>query len=188
MLAELSADCQLRPVAHRLGGYNMYFLLWQQHATFAFMNTNESDDTGDFGPEQAMNDLGTANRSADRARGQGWRWVRAYLLVWAIASIGLITGLGIGNKAVTIGIFIAWTALSLVGGMWSRSRGLTPRGGGRRIGRAAGVWAACYAIVLAVGVTRETQSAGFWIAAAAFTSAPLIVAALIPAPKAADVS
>jgi len=94
------------------------------------MNTNESDDTGDFGPEQAMNDLGTANRSADRARGQGWRWVRAYLLVWAIASIGLITGLGIGNKAVTIGIFIAWTALSLVAPRW-RS---THRPGRRSVG------------------------------------------------------
>jgi peptidoglycan/LPS O-acetylase OafA/YrhL len=152
------------------------------------MTRSENDDTYDLEPEQAMNDLGTANRSADRARGQGWRWVRTYLLVWALASVGLIIGLGIGNKAVTIGIFIGWTILSLAGGIWSRSRGLTPRGGGRRIGRAAGLWAACYAIVLAVGVTRQTQSTGFWIAAAVFTAAPLVVAALIPAPKAADVS
>ena len=152
------------------------------------MTRNENDDTYDLEPEQAMNDLGTASRSADRARGQGWRWVRTYLLVWALASVGLIIGLGFGNKAVTIGIFIGWAILSLVGGIWSRSRGLTPRGGGRRIGRAAGLWAACYAIVLAVSVTRQTQSTGFWIAAAVFTAAPLVVAALIPAPKAADVS
>ena len=59
----------------------------------------------------------------------------------------------------------------------------------RRFGvRAVGLWAACYAIVLAVGVTRQTQSTGFWIVAAVFTAVPLVVAALIPAPKAADVS
>ena len=104
------------------------------------MTINENDDTYDLEPEQAMNDLGTANRSADRARVQGWRWVRAYLLVWALASIGLVIGLGIGNKAVTIGIFIGWAILSLAGGIWSRSRGLTPRGGGRRFGGAAGLW------------------------------------------------
>lgn len=149
------------------------------------MTLNENDD---LESEQAMNDLGTASRSADRARGQGWRWVRSYLLVWALASVGLVIGLGFGNKAVTISIFIGWAILSLVGGIWSRSRGLTPRGGGRRIGRAVGLWAACYAIVLAVGVTRQSQSSGFWIAAAVFTAIPLVVAALIPAPKAADVS
>ena len=149
------------------------------------MMSNENDD---LESEQAINDLGTASRSADRARGQGWRWVRSYLLVWALASVGLVIGLGFGNKAVTISIFIAWAILSLVGGIWSRSRGLTPRGGGRRIGRAAGLWAACYAIVLAVGVTRQAQSTGFWIVAAVFTAVPLIVAAVIPAPKAADVS
>ena len=147
--------------------------------------SNENDD---LESEQAINDLGIASRSADRARGQGWRWVRSYLLVWALASVGLVIGLGFGNKAVTINIFIAWAILSLVGGIWSRSRGLTPRGGGRRIGRAAGLWAACYAIVLAVGVTRQTQSTGFWIVAAVFTAVPLVVAAVIPAPKAADVS
>ena len=152
------------------------------------MTKSVNDDDYDLQPEQALNDLGAANRSADRARGQGWRWVRAYLLVWALASVGLVIGLGIGNKTVTIGIFIAWATLSLTGGIWSRSRGLTPRGGGRRIGRAAGLWAACYAIVLAVGVTQKTQVTGFWIAAAVFTAAPLVVAALIPAPKAADVS
>jgi peptidoglycan/LPS O-acetylase OafA/YrhL len=152
------------------------------------MTTNENDDTYDLEPEQAMNDLGAANRSADRTRMQGWRWVRTYLLVWALASIGLIIGLGSGNKTVTIGIFIGWAILSIAGGIWSRSRGLTPRGGGRRIGRAAGLWAACYAIVLAVGVTRNTQPTGFWIAAAVFTAAPLVIAALIPAPKAANVS
>ena len=152
------------------------------------MTTNENDDTNDLEPEQAMNDLGTANRSADRTRMQGWRWVRTYLLVWALASVGLVIGLGFGNKAVIIVIFIAWAILSLVGGIWSRSRGITPRGGGRRIGRAAGLWAACYAIVLAVSVTRQTQSAEFWIAAAVFTAAPLLIAAVIPAPKAADVS
>ena len=60
---------------------------------------------------------------------------------------------------------------------------------GRRIGRAAGLCGgACTAIVLAVGMTRETQSTRFWIAAAVFTAAPLVIAALIPAPKAADVS
>ena len=149
------------------------------------MTTNGNDD---LESEQAINDLGTASRSADRARGQGWRWVRSYLLVWALASVGLVIGLGFGNKAVTISIFIAWAILSLVGGIWSRSRGLTPRGGGRRIGRAAGLWAACYAIVLAVGVNRQTQSTGFWIVAAVFTAVPLVVAAVIPAPKAADVS
>ena len=149
------------------------------------MMSNENDD---LESEQAINDLGIASRSADRARGQGWRWVRSYLLVWALASVGLVIGLGFGNKAVTISIFIAWAILSLVGGIWSRSRGLTPRGGGRRIGRAAGLWAACYAIVLAVGVTRQAQSTGFWIVAAVFTAVPLVVAAVIPAPKAADVS
>lgn len=152
------------------------------------MTTNENDEPCNLDLEQAMNDLSTASRSADRARGQGWRWVRTYLLVWALASVGLVIGLGFGNKAVTISIFVAWAILSLVGGIWSRSRGLTPRGGGRRIGRAAGLWAACYAIVLAVGVTRQTQSTGFWITAAVFTAVPLVVAALIPAPKAADVS
>lgn len=152
------------------------------------MTTNENDDTYDLEPEQAMNDLGAANRSADRTRMQGWRWVRTYLLVWALASIGLIIGLGSGNKTVTIGIFIGWAILSIAGGIWSRSRGLTPRGGGRRIGRAAGLWAACYAIVLAVGVTRNTQPTEFWIAAAVFTATPLVIAALIPAPKAANVS
>ena len=113
--------------------------------------------------------------------------MRIYLLVWALASIGLVIGLGLDNKPVTISILLAWVVLSLVGGIWSRSRGLTPRGGARRIGRAAGLWAACYAIVLAVGVTRQSQSSGFWIAAAVFTAVPLVVAALIPAPKAADV-
>ena len=152
------------------------------------MTTSEDDDAHDLGPEHAMDDLGTAAKSADRARGGSWRWVRTYLLVWALASVGLVIGLGFGNKAVTISIFVAWAILSLVGGIWSRSRGLTPRGGGRRIGRAAGLWAACYAIVLAVGVTRQTQSTGFWIAAAVFTAVPLVVAALIPASKAADVS
>ena len=152
------------------------------------MTTSENDDSYDRGPEHAMDDLGTAARSADRARWGSWRWVRIYLLVWALASIGLVIGLGLDNKAVTISILLAWVILSLVGGIWSRSRGLTPRGGARRIGRAAGLWAACYAIVLAVGVTRQTQSSGFWIAAAVFTAIPLVVAALIPAPKAADVS
>ena len=152
------------------------------------MTTSENDDYDDLESEQAMNDLSAASRSADRARGQGWRWVRIYLLVWALASAGLVIGLGFGNKAVTIVIFIGWAILSLVGGIWSRSRGLTPRGGGRRIGRAAGLWAACYAIVLAVGVTGQTQTTGFWIIAALFTAVPLVVAALIPAPKAAHVS
>ncbi len=152
------------------------------------MTTSENDDSYDRGPEHAMDDLGTAARSADRARWGSWRWVRIYLLVWALASIGLVIGLGFDNKAVAISILLAWVILSLVGGIWSRSRGLTPRGGARRIGRAAGLWAACYAIVLAVGVTRQSQSSGFWIAAAVFTAIPLVVAALIPAPKAADVS
>ena len=152
------------------------------------MTTSENDDSYDRGPEHAMDDLGTAARSADRARWGSWRWVRIYLLVWALASIGLVIGLGLDNKAVTISILLAWVILSLVGGIWSRSRGLTPRGGARRIGRAAGLWAACYAIVLAVGVTRQSQTSGFWIAAAVFTAIPLVVAALIPAPKAADVS
>ena len=152
------------------------------------MTTSENDDSYDRGPEHAMDDLGTAARSADRARWGSWRWVRIYLLVWALASIGLVIGLGLDNKPVTISILLAWVILSLVGGIWSRSRGLTPRGGARRIGRAAGLWAACYAIVLAVGVTRQSQSSGFWIAAAVFTAIPLVVAALIPAPKAADVS
>ena len=154
------------------------------------MTTSENDDSYDRGPEHAMDDLGTAARSADRARWGSWRWVRIYLLVWALASIGLVIGLGLDDKAVTINILLAWVILSLVGGIWSRSRGLTPRGGARRIGRAAGLWAACYAIVLAVGVgvTRQSQSSGFWIAAAVFTAIPLVVAALIPAPKAADVS
>ena len=151
------------------------------------MTISENDDSYDLDPEHAMHDLGTAARSAGRARGGSWRWVRIYLLVWALASIGLVMGLGFVNKAVTISILIAWVILSLVGGIWSRSRGLTPRGGGRRIGRAAGLWAACYAIVLAVGGIRQSQSTGFWIAAAVFTAIPLVVAALIPAPKAADV-
>lgn len=113
--------------------------------------------------------------------------MRIYLLVWVLASTGLVIGLGFDNTAVTVNILMAWVILSLVGGIWSRSRGLTPRGGSRRIGRAAGLWAACSAIVLAVGVIRQSQSTGFWIAAAVFTAVPLVVAALIPAPKAADV-
>lgn len=144
-----------------------------------------SDDGHDF--DDAKDALGSANRSAERARGKGWRGVRVYLLVWALASIGLVLGLGIGNKALAIGILIAWAVLSLTGGIWSRARGLIPRGGGRRIGRAAGLWAASYAIVLAVGVGLPTPSAGFWIAAAIFTAVPLVLAALIPAPRAAYV-
>ena len=152
------------------------------------MEKNENDDSYILQPEQALIDLGTANRSADRARGQGWRWVRSYLLVWALASFGLIFGLGSDNKPVTVGVLVGWSILALAGGIWSRSRGLTPRGGGRRIGRAAGLWAACTAIALAVGGFRGAQPTGFWIAAALFTAAPLVIAALIPAPKAVDVS
>lgn len=103
--------------------------------------------------------------------------------MWAIASVGPILRLGLGNRAITIDVFFAWATLSIAGGLWSRSRGLTPRGGGDRIGRAAGMWLACYAIVLAVGVTQHGPSTGFCIASAVFTTAPLVVAALIPAPK-----
>ena len=92
------------------------------------MTTSESSDGYDLEPDQAVKDLDAANRIAGRARAQGWRWVRTYLLVWALASIGLVIGLGIGNPAVFIGIFIAWGLLALAGGIWSRSRGaVAPR-------------------------------------------------------------
>lgn len=110
----------------------------------------------------------------------------ALVEVWPVVSAGLVLSLGLGSKPVAIASLIAWTVLAIVGGIWGRSRGLVPRGGGRRIGRAAGLWAASYGIVLATGLAFEAQAVGFWVAAAVFTAAPLVVAALIPAPRATN--
>lgn len=151
------------------------------------MSNHENDDQG-WDREQAEAALRNASTRADRARAIGWRWVRTYLVAWAVASAGLVLGLGLGSKPVAIASLVAWAALAVFGGIWSRSRGVTPRGGGRRIGRAAGLWAAAYAIVLAVGVALQAHSPGFWMAAAAFTAVPLLVAAFIPAPRSARVS
>lgn len=151
------------------------------------MIKDENEDNQGAGPEHAEDALSNASKSAERARSIGWRWVRTYLIAWAAASASLVLGLGLGSMLVAIASLIAWSMLAIVGGIWSRSRGLAPRDGGRRIGRAAGLWAASYGIVLAVGVALETQSTGFWIAAALFTTVPLLVAALIPAPRTANV-
>lgn len=150
------------------------------------MTGAENNDEYDLDPELAENSLANAHRSANRFREHGWRWVRTYLVVWAVTSAGLVLGLGTGSREVAISFLIAWAILALIGGIWSRSQGLAPRGGGRRIGRAAGLWAACYGIALAVGLALQAQSTGFWIAAAVFTATPLLVAALLPAPKAAN--
>jgi peptidoglycan/LPS O-acetylase OafA/YrhL len=129
--------------------------------------------------------LANAVAKAERAHALGWRWVRIYLVVWAVASVALVLGLGMGSREVTIGLLIAWAGLAIGGGLWSRARGLVPRGSGRRISRAAGLWAASYGIVLAVGISLETDSLGFWLSAAVLTSIPLLIAAIIPAPLSA---
>jgi hypothetical protein len=152
--------------------------------------TNDVDhEVSGVTPDDA---LASAVAKAERARALGWRWVRIYLVVWALASVALVLGLGVGSREVTIGFLIAWAGLAVGGGLWRRARGLVPRGSGRRIGRAAGLWAASYGIVLAVGFSLETDSLGFWLSAAVLTAIPLLIAAIIPAPlstpQPADVS
>lgn len=144
------------------------------------------ENTDGYDLDTAESSLANAERSANRSRKHGWRWVRTYLVVWAVASVGLVLGLGVGSREITISFLIAWAILAMVGGIWSRSQGVAPRGGGRRIGRAAGLWAACYGIALAVGLALQAESTWFWLAAALFTATPLLVTALIPAPRVAN--
>jgi len=144
------------------------------------MSTNQENTDSSAAAEVALTN---ALQSAERAREVGWRWLRIYVLVWALASVGLVLGIGLGTRLTTIVCLGAWALIAIGGGLWSRSLGLSPRGAGQRIGRAAGLWAASYGIVVAVGVVVDAQSIGFWVSAALFTAIPLLVAGLLPAPK-----
>jgi hypothetical protein len=132
-------------------------------------------------PDAANNAIEHAAEAARSAQRRGWRWVHVYLWGWAAASIGLVLILGLGNTTGKIIGFAGWGALVAIGMAYRFRQGVLPVGAPHRIGRAAGLWAATYAVILAVSVG---QSGGiwFWVGAALFSAIPLAAAALIPMP------
>jgi peptidoglycan/LPS O-acetylase OafA/YrhL len=148
------------------------------------MNDDTVPRPEDFDGHTAAKDLDAARSMSARARREGSRWVRLYLFLWAGASIALVIALGLGDRVVDVISMILWAGLAIMGGLWSRSKGIRSRGMGRRLGAAAGLWAAFFGIAIAAGVGSETDSAPFWVLAALFTAVPLLVAAVAPTSKA----
>ena len=134
-------------------------------------------------PDAANNSIEQAAEATRSAQRRGWRWVHVYLWGWAAASIGLVLILGLGNTTGKIIGFAGWGALVAIGMAYRFRQGVLPLGAAHRIGRAAGLWATTYAVILAVGVG---QSGGiwFWGGAALISAVPLAAAALIPMPTA----
>lgn len=141
------------------------------------------DMSDELSPSAAHHSIGQARDATRNAQRRGWRWVHVYLWVWAAASIGLVLILGLGNTTGKIIGFTCWGVLVAIGMAYRFRQGVLPVGAPHRIGRAAGLWAATYAVILAVSVG---QSGGiwFWIGAALISAVPLAAAALIPMPTA----
>lgn len=132
-------------------------------------------------PDAARRALDRANALAGSTTTRGRRWVRTYLLGWAAASVGLVLAIGTGGTAGMIVGLIGWGLLVTAGVTWTRRQGVVPRGAGRRIGIGAGLWAAAYGLVIAVGTSSLSGDLRFWLPAAVFTAVPLVVVALLPA-------
>jgi hypothetical protein len=139
--------------------------------------------TNELSPDAANNAIEQAAEATLNAQRRGWRWVHVYLWGWAVASIGLVLILGLGSTTGKVIGVAGWGALVAIGMAYRFRQGVLPIGAPRRIGRAAGLWAATYSVILAVGVG---QSGGiwFWPVAALIRAIPLAVAALTPMPTA----
>ena len=139
-------------------------------------------------PAQAASALEQASRLAASTRAQGWRWVRLYLTGWALAAAGLVLALGLGGR---VGFFVgmsAWAGLVTVGVLWSARQGTMAAGTRRRLILGAAGWAAVFAVTLFGGLDRYAGDVAFWVVAAAVNTAPLLLAAWLPAPRDASVT
>lgn len=97
--------------------------------------------------------------------------------------MGLVLILGLGNTTGKIIGLAGWGVLVAIGMSYRFRQGVLPIGGPARIGQAAGLWAATYAVILAVSV-GQPGGLWFWVGAALITAVPLATAALIRMPKA----
>ncbi len=124
--------------------------------------------------------LARAAELTTRTRAAAWRWVRVYLSGWAVGSAALVASVGLGGTAGMLVALGAWGVLVGVGVAWARRQGFAVAAAGRRIGIGAGLWAATYGAILAVGLTGFPGSPGFWVPAAAVSAVPLLAAAWWP--------
>lgn len=139
-----------------------------------------SDEQGANAASDSFQQARAATRNVQR---RGWRWVRLYLWGWAAASIALVLILGLGTTTGKIIAFVGWGALVAIGMAYRFRQGVLPIGGPTRIGRAAGLWAATYAVILAVSI-GQPGGIWFWVGAALISAVPLAAGALIRMPTA----
>jgi hypothetical protein len=137
----------------------------------------------ELSPDAATNSIEQALAATRDVQRRGWRWVHVYLWGWAAASIGLVLILGLGNTTSKIIGLTGWGVLVAIGMTYRFRQGVLPVGAQQRIGRAAGLWAATYGVILAVSV-GQPGGIWYWVGAALISAVPLVVAALIPMPTA----
>lgn len=129
--------------------------------------------------ESARGAQQAASAAASRLHRRG-RWVRAYLLGFAVTTVPLVLLVGLGGRVATgIGLGV-WSAFAITLALWSRFRSVTPLGQQARLGRAFATWAALYAVTLAVGLPGYSGEPAFWFIAAVIVPLPLVVAAFWP--------
>ncbi|MFC8922123.1 hypothetical protein [Cellulosimicrobium sp. NPDC057127] len=139
------------------------------------MNTHGSPDAPDPRAQ-----LARAAELTTRTRAAAWRWVRVYLGGWAVASAALVAAIGLGGTAGMVVALSVWGALVAIGVTWARRQGFAVAAAGRRIGIGAGLWAATYGVILAVGLTAFEGAPGYWVPAAVVSAVPLLAAAWWP--------
>lgn len=130
--------------------------------------------------------LARAAELTTRTRAAAWRWVRVYLSGWAVGSAALVASIGLGGTAGMLVALGAWGVLVGVGVTWARRQGFAVAAAGRRIGVGAGLWAATYGAILAVGMLAFPGDVRYWAPAAVVSAVPLLGAAWWPAPPAGD--
>jgi len=118
-------------------------------------------------------------------RAAGWRWVRTYLTGWAAGSVVLVLAIGLGGTPGLVAGLAGWGALVAGGVVWVQRQGFSVAAAGRRIGIGAGLWAATYGVLLAVGLLGFAGEPAYWVPAALVSALPLLAAAWWPAPASA---
>ncbi|QJW35336.1 hypothetical protein [Cellulosimicrobium protaetiae] len=147
------------------------------------MNTDDATTRPAPSPAEASSALAHAARLAASTRTRGWRWVRLYLTGWAAASVGLVLTLGLGGQVGFVVGMSAWAVIVTAGVTWAARQGSMAAGTRRRLFLGAGGWAAVYGVTLFVGLDRFAGDVAFWLPAALLSTAPLLLAAWLPAPR-----
>lgn len=155
------------------------FPLWKIHPSKESKILNGKKRMAMPTHDQAEKALADAQDSRTRlAAGQDW--LRAYLLVFAAGSVGIVLIFGLGGRTGVIVGMTLWISLITVMSWWGAKHSVVLRGHKRRSRWAFGAWAVLYGMSIFVGTILFAGEPAFWIPAAALSAVPFVVGAFWP--------